>query len=292
MKIRNLQLRNFCGYEHLDLGFGDFNCLVGPNGIGKTTLLNAVSLMCSTLDFKGEGGAFADPNETLTAERRVKQILRKNIRNIDEPGGCTGFKVRALFEHNRDICEVVLTEKGWEKNELITKPYYWLGAAYFTKFDDQSANFQLRHALWDKFKMAWDEITGFPAVEPEVYTVDKLAKVETKPDYVIGFKMEKPGGNVHCRKGSAGERKIMKALTQIVNMEDERQPDIVLIDNIEMHIHYKRHLRAIEHLKKLFQGKQIISTTHSLQVINEYQPKEHIIDIEKILEARYGNPAN
>ena len=47
-------------------------------------------------------------------------------------------------------------------------------------------------------------------------------------------------------------------------------------------IHDTRHLAMIEVLKDLFKGKQIIATAHSSVIVEKYQPKEHIMDVERI----------
>jgi len=300
MKIVSLKLKDFRGIPEGDFRFGDFTCFVGPNGIGKTTILEAVALLCSSLDFKGESAGLVRDMQTVSgdgqeaermtlngvADARLKAFLEKNIRNSGEDGDCQGFRAEAVFEHEGSRYGVAITEKGFEA-DLTKLPFWWPGICYFAKFDVEMSKFQLRASLWPKFKKAWDSITGFPAVDPELYTVKALAKVEGDADYVIGFKIDKPAegarpaGKIHCRRGSAGEKKIIKALSQIVNLEQSRQPHIVLCDNIEAHIYHSRHLRAIQEIKELFIGKQIISATHSLPITREYVPRSDVVDLER-----------
>lgn len=285
MMIKSLSLRDYCGYVNANLKFGNFTCLIGPNGCGKTTILNAISLLTSSLDFKSDesetpGGWVP----TISPEQRLKAFLRKNIRNIDEGNEANGFRAEAIFTHEGKDYEVVLTEKGFEKNELISQSFWWAGLCYPAKFDTDMVNFQLRYDLWPRFKKAFEGITGIK-IEPHVYTETDL-KTQKKngecTDYVIGFDMLKPGGKVNSRKASAGERKIAKALSQVVNLEESRRPDIVLIDNLEMHAHYRRHLSMVTEMKDLFTGIQIVATTHSQAIIDYYHPQSDIIDVEKI----------
>ena len=287
MKIVSLKMHDYCGYRDAEFEFRDFACLVGPNGVGKTTILNAVSLLCSSLDFKTDEadsnpGAFKT-RISISPEQRVKAYLKRNIRNVDDEGGCKAFRLEGVFEHEGQRLQVFLTENGFEKNEILDKPFWWAGICYFAKFDSDMVNFQLRYDLWPKFKKAYEGITGIE-IEPEVLNETDLKKFNQDTQIVVGFFMKKHGDKIHSKRGSAGERKIAKSLSQVVNLEEARQPSIVLVDNIEMHVHYKRHLAMLEEIKELFAGKQIISTTHSLPIINSYEPKEDMIDIEAMLE--------
>jgi len=296
MKLVSLRLKDFRGIQEGEFTFGDFTCFVGPNGYGKTTILEAVSLLCSSLDFAGDapvmqplgvGQSEGDKDALVVnniAEKRLTEFLKKNIRNEGEDNACSGFRVEGTFEHEGITYDCAMTEKGAEK-DMTGYPFWWPGICFFTKFDVEMSKFQLRADLWPKFKKSWDAITGYPACDPEIMTFKALAKREANPDYVINFKIDKPTEGVRqackvpCRRASAGEKKIIKSLSQIVNLEIERQPHIVLIDNAEMHIHWTRHLKAIQELKDIFAGKQIVSATHSLPIINDYHPKSDIIDL-------------
>lgn len=54
MELTRLWLTDFRGYEVVEVGFAPgFTALVGPNGVGKTNLLEAVSLLSTTRSFRG-----------------------------------------------------------------------------------------------------------------------------------------------------------------------------------------------------------------------------------------------
>jgi recombinational DNA repair ATPase RecF len=301
MKINELLLEDFCGFRKARFELGDFNCLIGPNGIGKTTILEAIVLLCSSLDF---GGAFeeeaAEAGEddwvpSVSAQARLEGFLRRNIRNIDEEGEAKGFRLSCEAEHDGKKREIVLTSKGFEKNDILEEPWWWHGLCYFAKFDQDMVNFQLPMDLWPNFAEGWEGITGI-AVEPDIYRVetskreDSIAAMldrdgeseEEGKEFACGFYMTKFGDRIHSRKASAGERKIAKALSQIVALPPERLPHIVLVDNIEIHVARERRLGVVEAVKRLFAGRQLISTTHSGEIIDNYEPREHLIDVESV----------
>ena len=279
LKIKKLYLENFRGYPKAEFQFGDFNCLVGPNGIGKTTVLEAINLLCTSLEFGGQD--------------RLEAYLRKNIRNIDEKDAEKGFVVAAVFENEGEEIHVLLTEKGLTNGGLTKHPWWWMGVCHFARFDQEMSNFVLPMDLWPTFSKYYEMITGIP-LEPEFFDVGFDKKYEKElaasaadeegKQYVVGFWMKKLGSRIHSRKCSAGEKKIARALSQIVLLPPDRQPHIILVDNMEMHVHHKRHVVMVQALKELFKDRQLITTTHSVVLIDhggEACKTSDIIDIEK-----------
>lgn len=280
MRLKSLKLESYRGHPNTRLAFSDFACLVGQNGVGKTTVLNAIALLCSSLDFKQiefEGG----PNEMdmkVTAEQRLRQALAGHIRT-----GAKDFMADAVFEHEGKDYSVVLTKDGFAKNEILKSRFWWPGIYFMGRFDSDMVNFQLPHAQWAKFAQSYTAITGF-LVEPDIYEDMDMKDMGLDGKVVCGFWLHKKMGKIYSKEASAGEKKLAKALTQVLNLEEKRQPHIVLVDNIEMHIHHTRHLQAVDEFKKLFAGKQLITTSHSLPIISHYEPKADILDLDEIIE--------
>lgn len=300
MRLNELELTNFKGYEHARFNFGDFQALTGPNGHGKTTVLEAISLICSSLDFSDGTDAVApelvddkvgtDWKPTVSGAQRLAAYLRRNIRS-----GEKSFTILGKFEHEGLELIVELNEKGFVRNDLLKSEIWWPGICYFAKFDSEMTSFMLPWRMWSEFKPAYEAITGFE-IEPEILEEDEIMLTDDEEDdeearqIVVGFWLEKPASfgrpasRIYCRDCSAGEKKIAKTLSNIVNLEESRQPYLVLVDNIELHIHYKRHLTAVDEIKKIFAGKQIVATTHSTTIMASYEPKTDIIDLEVLLQ--------
>jgi hypothetical protein len=92
----------------------------------------------------------------------------------------------------------------------------------------------------------------------------------------------KPGGiHVHYKQMSAGEKKIATMLQMLFN-KHYKKSGILLIDNIEMHIYFKRHLLLIEKMEEFFPSHQIIATTHSSVLVNELDDG-YLVNVEEYL---------
>jgi predicted ATP-dependent endonuclease of OLD family len=281
MIIKTLRLRDFCGFHEATISFGNFACLIGGNGIGKTTVLNAISLLCSSLDFRDDQGPVISTNEEwvpkISGQQRLEAYLKKNIRI-----GASSFDLEGVFSHGGKEYRVELTNKGFRRNDLVTQDWWWPGIINFAKFDLEMTRFQLHCQLWEKFASHYEGITGFP-VKPDLYTETDLVAIGECGDMVINFTIDKGlRGKVPCRLSSAGEKKIARTLSQIVNLE--RRPHIALVDNMELHVHHKRHMRMFEEIKKLFSGLQVVSTTHSTVIIDQYEPRSNLIDLDRFFE--------
>lgn len=280
LRIKRLYLENFRGYRKASFSFGDFTCLIGENGGGKTTVLEAISLLCSSMDFGTEQDvvpSFGDNSwkPTITAETRARTFLKRNIRGIDDVDGAKSFLVEGVFERDGKEYTATLCESGFKRNDLLSEKWWWVGLTYFARFDSEMNSFMLPIELWPKFAQSYETITGIKlGIETQFDPGDGQIVVDK-------FWLYKPNGRISSKKASAGERKIGKALSQIVNLPPERMPDLILVDNMEMHVHHKRHLIMFDEIKRLFEGRQIVATTHSTVVIDQYEPKSHLLDVEQ-----------
>ena len=68
----------------------------------------------------------------------------------------------------------------------------------------------------------------------------------------------------------------------------ERTPGIVLIDEIDLHLHPRWQRRVVEDLRRTFPRIQFIATTHSPLIIQSLRPGE-LVDLEKDPTGEYAN---
>ena len=99
--------------------------------------------------------------------------------------------------------------------------------------------------------------------------------------FYTDFILEKPWGtNVHYKCMPDGERKIATLIRNLCNPEYMEEYDLIIVDNIEMHVYWKRHKILIDKLLNTFPEKQFIVTTHS-GVLPKTLPTENLYDIEE-----------
>jgi predicted ATP-binding protein involved in virulence len=62
---------------------------------------------------------------------------------------------------------------------------------------------------------------------------------------------------------SAGEKKIATLIAGLCDPNYIDDTNIIIVDNVAMHIYFKRHVRMVEKLLELFSDKQFFLATHS-----------------------------
>lgn len=319
--LTKLRLENFCNYEHHVFDFckpdsSPFNyiCFFGPNGCGKTTLLEAISLL--TMNQQGR------------SPEHVKRSLRKYVRNPDYNPTyekITGHTYDKNFatDYKDDLPEMIiegtytidgvpyvvrLNQDGFVRNDLVPEegnsgPWgedhlqYRQRVAHLITSDSDLAmsKFQLHKDQAETFEKITSTIMRYP-----VDCVSPSGLVPMDQEYCTDFVIHKKGHKIHYKRMSAGEKKISKSFSQLLNiMHDLEHPDpgepvmegwprILLIDNVEMHIYYDRHVAMVDCLKQYFSSQQIFTTTHSGVLIERSLRKENdsnnelMVDLEKI----------
>jgi len=289
-KIKKLNLVNYCGYRtfNLDMTDGDevkqWTMLYGPNGVGKSNFLEAVRLLAYPTEIRGR------PDLTM--------MFRKLTYHPDYQPGLEGFdknktemKMYGCFDTPEGDKEIVIQNDwslrgcGLTKDEIRSTP----SLALYVDADkpNNMQNFQLKAQYKEQFLDIAKAVYGFECHIPDDKTnITKELDPETGEwtTFYLDFVITKFGNTkVHFKRMSDGEKKIATMLRFLFNRGyDNQNAGILLIDNIEMHIYFKRHMKLIEKIAEHFPGRQIIATTHSPVIISEMDDK-YLIDLEKYI---------
>jgi len=297
IRLVSIRLINFKSYGDFTVDFTNgkrtiqrMTGLYGRNGVGKSTLLDAVGLLFRKF--------------TGSDQQRLATFMRKyvrNVSNIDVAGGFASgsgesdakidgfseisaerFRIEAKFavEDGRVYDVVVGNDPGlyeW-KGGVLVNAKTWHPAdideslqaqCYVTTYDKELNKFQLVKSRWNVFKELFTAVSGF-----EVEKVDAALDPDTPSQhlalidkYVLGLSIKKPGETISDRQCSDGEKKIIKNFTTLLNLEFI--PSVILIDNVEMHVEVDRHVRLVDAIDRCFPDSQVIFTTHSERIISE-----------------------
>ncbi|MGM0239463.1 AAA family ATPase [Enterococcus sp. AZ103] len=300
MKINELNITNVGNITDLALKFNsNMNVICGTNGIGKTTILNSIAACFSDSgrNLKKKYGSnngvveitFQDCNQELSQSRRVDvnavtpieeyKPLRNEttlyrdlihfsvVRNIDYK------ELDSLSKYpNREYWYTTeITKNGISDNQLKS----WLVNRYLSSghWEDLESYEQENYNLMKNV---------FSIINPDI----RFKKADTKNYEIL---LEDRGSEVYFEFESAGYKAIVFILLGIISEIEFRTTDnkipaaefdgVILIDEIDMHLHPAWQREIVRVLKETFPNAQFIITTHSPSVLQDLENNE-IIPLE------------
>ncbi|MDM8517089.1 AAA family ATPase [Desulfobacterales bacterium HSG16] len=330
MKLQKLDLTNFRPFKKLNIEFGgQLTVLVGINGAGKTSILDALAVMLSRLlakirsPQKGNGRFFTDADirkgagETANSmeiefnQETFLWILAKARRGKKKQTGTNTSAIKGIVDQIYDVLD---------KNEKESVPlsvFYGVNRDVsdvplrirtkkidqFTAYDQALAGgrndfrsffewYREREDFENEQKIYPTEANGLKQNaqyrDPQLQAVRKAVGALTDfSDLRIRrarLRMEacKNGQYFDVRQLSDGEKCLIALVGDlacrlaIANPGMKNPLDgqaIVLIDEIDLHLHPEWQHRVIPELLKTFPNCQFVLTTHSPQVLTHVRCK-------------------
>ena len=335
MKIEKLKIQNFRCYENIELELKDnYTVLIGINGAGKTTILDAISIALggyiSNFDGMGIHGISKSDSHYKMYElgSRIERehqfpVKISTIGKIDnheiewtrslnkENGRTTNIGAKEIIAYATEIHKKV--KLGNKEIVLPLIAYYGIGRLWMQKRERSNKKSQenfsrlkgyvdcLDSASNEKMMLRWFEKMTYLELQEggKIPELEVVRKALNNTYEIIDESIEKANFNYKVKSGelevsikrkngtveslplrilSDGIKSTMSMIADIAYRMAILNPQlldnilqetfgIVLIDEIDMHLHPSWQSKIIKILTKTFPKVQFIFTTHSPSVL-------------------------
>ncbi len=351
MRIDHLNVRNFKGFREREFAFHpEFNLIVGTNGTGKTSVLDALAVAVGSW-FLGVRGADSRhirgtevtledfKHEVITDGERVEWVQWERLyscevtakgcvqkrdiqwtRSLNSHGGRTTYVNAAnikgiaaeadqAIRAGKDIALPLISYYGtgrlWQEpreeyhvadpSEVANKEEQSRLAGYLNSVDPRLSVGQLTRWIakqsWITYQQQNRAPLAFRTVRAAVLScidgaVDLLFDAQLG-EVVVEFDGGKqPFSNLsdgqRCMLAMVGDmaQKAAKLNPQLGSKVLQETEGVVLIDELDLHLHPRWQRRVIEDLRRTFPKVQFICTTHSPFLIQSLRSGEELLMLE------------
>ena len=299
MKIKSLEINGIGGIRHLNLQFIDkMNIICGANGIGKTTILDIISdAFSSNTQSKLKRNALSDIGkykiEIVVNENENEISLNKEIK-IREFKPDSGEYYSALHEYSRDIMYfgVERNLKYIKLNSISSDPKrqnYIMEQMVISGIqgDDIKNWFVNRYLFVDKPGSLYPEqIVNYNLAKSIFSVLDDSIKFKTVLANSFDIILNSDKGDIYFEYLSSGYKSCIYIIFGIIKEIEYRTADkpieaqafkgVILIDEIDLHLHPIWQAELVKALKHTFPHAQFIVTTHSPSVLQTLDAREII----------------
>ncbi|MBK9261850.1 MAG: AAA family ATPase [Polyangiaceae bacterium] len=355
--VHSLVLENFRGFGHLRISFQpDFNILIGQNGTGKTTILDALALglhngLHAFHPQFGDSFAAARPEDVRMArvdKGGITQFERQLPTRVDVEMRLCGERIQpgAVIERFGDglgvgsgrfiapfdyIDLISWFVQGGFDVTLPLVAYYGSRRSFGSKPErSTSIGETSRFAAYRDCLNPLTNLSGTRAwfrriellalqegITPPVLTASKEAIAECLDGFDLvrydarlddlAARSRSTGLALGFDQLSDGQKNVLGMVADMAyraaNLNPHlgvdavrKTPGIVLIDEVDQHLHPAWQRRVIGDLQRAFPAVQFIVTTHSPQVLGQSQRGNiFILENFELLQTRphtYGRDAN
>lgn len=118
MKLKKLRIENFRGYKDVTINFSDFNCIVGKNDVGKSTIFKALEKFFdyrSDIDVNDYNDVISENKDEIYANDNCPVILTATLE-------CNDTRLQPFIVNN-----TITIQKKYEINPRSLKYHYHFG---------------------------------------------------------------------------------------------------------------------------------------------------------------------
>ena len=324
MRVTHIKLENIRAIEAIELHFQPgFNLIIGTNGVGKTTVLDSLSVCLSAVIRRANALQGRFPHFDVENIRRGEKFLDVvcDIEH-DKEYGRGHYKIAIPFStatqqvENKDVpCEgprLAFEMKGCigKTPSTVGKP---LSVLFSTRravplrhkptaraaaggvsaaFSSALSHRELRLGEFEAWMRAQEALKiEWPAAERVLHALDEAVmrflpgcrnlRMGSEGTHNGSLLVDRDATTLPVRLLSDGERGVLAMVLDLTRRLAQANPEmndpaaeaeaVVLIDEIELHLHPAWQRRIVRNLIRTFPRCQFIATTHSPQVIGEVE---------------------
>lgn len=316
MRINSINISGIGGIKELDLKFHDgFNVICGANGVGKTTVLDIIADAFSSANSNLKRNANYEKGKYTISFKNVAGSSTQKTLDVLEfvPTKNDGGRVSSIesqyvlfFSINRTLdyksLDSIPRDSSRENRESAVQLHNGVGTS------DLKGWFINRYVFSDKEKsLSAEQKHNFDLAKRALSLLDDSVSFLTVDASTLDIKLKTGRGDIYLEYLSAGYKTCFSLVLGIIKEIELRfkTPTIkagdfngvIMIDEIDLHLHPTWQGPLISTLKELFPKAQFIVTTHSPSVLQTLNAKEIIAlsinengdTIQKTFElGRYG----
>ena len=292
--ITNITLENFKCFRQVSINPKRLTVLIGPNGTGKSSILQALLLLKQSVDsdrlwHRGEYIEFGDPTEIVPNFLAVDFLIRFEI-TCDGPeifrGAHREFQFSRTYHPNLKFS----SDNGKEINSLGTTPAIFssksvpfggirsvpairgLARTSYPLRESKQGQIYLDRGLSDQEVQLATNLGYGRSIEDRLSALIKRItgtglRTDPVPPHAVSVKSVTSSGPVNIVSEGFGSNASIQLLYQLI-IADEGST--LLIEEPEIHLHPKAQADLAEVLAETAKAedKQIIMTTHSEHLLS------------------------
>lgn len=285
MFIKKISLRNICSIGELDINInpsadeGNWLLLLGDNGAGKTSALRSIAIgLCPVSGASALLSELYGEFVRYQAEDETAKITIEFDREIDSIPLSITTTIQNTSSDDYGVSQITYPESEFPWNDIFVCGYGARRGGYeakpFSVYDSVDATYTLFNydAPLQNAELALRRI----GEEQQSSVMSILNNVLMKPQGTVslaktGFTAKDIDAYIMAGGWADGHRVTLNWLMDLIgwaNMHDENAiingiSGIVIIDEIEQHLHPLWQRRIIKLLKESFPKVQFIASTHS-----------------------------
>jgi len=330
--INEIQLKNFRGLDNIELNFDEhINLLVGINGVGKSSVLEAMGILFSTFTNRIKGNYkntryfinddIKNDRDNLSANIQLSfqgQSIKWSLNRFkkDEfPGRSQSSDFKSLNKIIKPLSLKLLDEQ--QKGNLLTSAplvaYYGVNRVFKGKSNKEFSTTKINYSQLDAYDrslsiggVTFQELNNWFGYRQKFLdsrsfthsssTDSQLRSVENAittflPEFSnLSYDVKnnelficKQNEELKLKQLSDGELSLIALIADIARrlaianpaLDNPLQGDaIILIDEIDLHLHPGWQRKLIANFQRTFPNTQFIFSTHSPQMIGHVEPNQ------------------